>query len=121
MKKLVTLVTSLAFALVLAAGFTFAADKPAATKTPIAPVAEKKTDTKPTAPAKEELIDINTANEEQLKKIPGIGEEYSKKIISGRPYAKKDQLISRKIIPPAVYEKIKDKIIARQTKAESKK
>jgi len=121
MKKLVSSAAAFVFALIFIAGLAVSADKPVAAKTAVVPAAEKKADTKPVAPAKEELLDLNTATEEQLKKIPGIGEEYTKKIVAGRPYAKKDQLKSRKIIPPAVYEKIKDKIIARQTKADNKK
>jgi len=121
MKKLVSSAAALVFTLVITVGLAVSAEKPAAAKAAVVPAAEKKADTKPVAPAKEELLDINTATEEQLRKIPGIGEEYSKKIIAGRPYAKKDQLTSRKIIPAAVYEKIKDKIIARQAKADNKK
>lgn len=75
---------------------------------------EKKAEAAPAA--KQEPVDINTATEEQLKSIPGVGDAYSKKIIAGRPYAKKDQLKSKKIIPDDVYEKIKDKIIAKQAK-----
>jgi competence protein ComEA len=48
--------------------------------------------------------------------LPGIGDAYSKKIIAGRPYAKKDQLISKKVLPQATYDKIKDKIVAKQAK-----
>jgi competence protein ComEA len=68
------------------------------------------------AAGKAELIDINTATQEQLKTIPGIGDAYSKKIIDNRPYASKDQLVSKKVIPAAVYAKIKDLIIAKLLK-----
>lgn len=64
--------------------------------------------------AKADLIDINAASEQQLKSLPGIGDAYAKKIIAGRPYAKKDQLKSKNIIPAATYDKIQDKIVARQ-------
>ena len=75
----------------------------------------KKADTNKTAPAGD-LIDINSASAEQLKSLPGIGDAYSKKIVEGRPDANKTQLVSRKIIPQTTYDKIKDKIIAKQKK-----
>lgn len=62
----------------------------------------------------ESLIDINSATKAELMKLPGIGDAYSDKIIKGRPYTKKDQLVSRNIVPQATYDKIKDKIIAKQ-------
>jgi competence protein ComEA len=60
-------------------------------------------------------LDINTASEAELRALPGIGEAYSKKIVDNRPYKRKDELVRKKIIPEATYQKIKDHIIAKQT------
>ncbi len=61
-------------------------------------------------------VDINSASAKDLEKLPGIGEAYSAKIIAGRPYRGKNELIDKNIIPEGTYDKIKDKIIAKQGK-----
>lgn len=67
-------------------------------------------------PAKAAEIDLNSATEAELKTLPGIGDAYAKKIIAGRPYANKTQIVSKAGVPQATYDKIAAQIIAKQAK-----
>jgi DNA uptake protein ComE-like DNA-binding protein len=62
-------------------------------------------------------MDINTATAEQLKTLPGIGDAYAARIIGGRPYTAKNQLVQRGVLPQNVYAGIADAIIAHRPKS----
>lgn len=101
-KKLMCKILFALFALTFVGGMTVA-------QTPKTPAASTTA-----ASAKADLLDINSATKDQLEALPGVGTAYSQKIIDGRPYARISDLIQKKIVPAATYNKIVEKIIAKR-------
>ena len=80
----------------------------------MAPAPKAATESKMAPAPKADLLDINSASADELKALKGIGDAYSAKIIAGRPYKGKDELVQKNIVPEKTYAEIKDKIIAKQ-------
>ncbi|HEV7877902.1 ComEA family DNA-binding protein [Bradyrhizobium sp.] len=108
--------TALTLGLLTAAPSMAQTAQPAAKSDKMAPApkAPAATESKMAPAPKAELLDINSATSEQLDALPGVGKAYSAKIIAGRPYKGKDELVSKSIVPQKTYDGIKDKIIAKQ-------
>jgi len=106
--------------LILIALFAISVSADAQTKSTAAPKAKAPAAKSAVAPKPEAAantqVDLNSATKAQLMALPGVGDAYADKIIAGRPYTRKDQLVGKKIIPQATYDKIKDNVIARQGK-----
>jgi competence protein ComEA len=99
-------------------GGTAFADKKAE-KAPAEKPAEKAPAEK--AQAKVAMVNINTATQEELEALPGVGTEYCHHIIMGRPYAKTDELVTKNILPKETYAKIKTMVVAKAEPAPKKK
>ena len=59
------------------------------------------------------LVDLNSASESQLLDLPGINRPVARKIIEGRPYRDKHDLIDKGILSGATYQKIRDQVTAK--------
>jgi len=59
-------------------------------------------------------LDLNSATKAQLRDLPGIGDACAQKIIDGRPYQSRFDLVRKHIIPASTYRKMSGLVIARQ-------
>ena len=103
MTRLIALLVALVFA--LGAGTTLASAQ--------APKDPAKPEQKAPPAAKKEPLDINSASADELKALKGIGEADAKKIVENRPYKTKDDLLQKKVVSKATYDKIKSQIVAK--------
>ena len=76
------------------------------------PIALQRPQPAPSAQPAGDLLDINTATPQQLNALPGFGPAYTRRVIAGRPYTAKNQLVTRGILPQAAYDRISSRIVA---------
>ncbi len=93
----------------LLSGYVLAA---AATVASAQPPAPQRPQPAPSTQPTRDLLDINTATPQQLNALPGFGPAYTRRVIAGRPYTAKNQLVTRGVLPQAAYERISSQIIA---------
>ena len=129
MKRTLSVITMCLAAVALAATLSFAqggaAATPATPATPPAAATKAPAKAKPatmksekkTAAKTMDMVDINSATKEELMKVPGIGDATADKIIAGRPFASKAQLLSKGLVTKAQYAKIKGMVTAKQAAA----
>jgi DNA uptake protein ComE-like DNA-binding protein len=104
----------------LACAVAFAQSPPATSTMPPGHPTGAPKQSAPAAPAKR--IDINSASASDLKTVPGIGDAEAKKIIAGRPWLTKVDLVNKGVLPEGVYLALRDRIVAVQpAKAVSRK
>ena len=72
-----------------------------------------------TPSANGQSVDLNSASKKDLAALPGVGPDFAQTIIDGRPYSSKEDLLKKKVIPQATYDKIQNQITAQGPKKQS--
>lgn len=78
--------------------------------------AAKKTKETVTGETSSKKIDLNSATKDELATLPGVGDATAQKIIDGRPYRAKNELVSKNVVSQSEYDQIKDQVIAHHAK-----
>ena len=105
------------FGMIALAGMLSVAPQAAApAKTKMTPAAEMPAKKEAAKAVAATTVDINSATLDELKALPGVGDAYAQKIIDGRPYKGRNELVDKKILPEAVYSKVRTLVKARQPK-----
>src|SRR5262249_38963594 len=63
---------------------------------------------------RDKTIDVNTATKEQLLSLPGLTSVQADRIIDNRPYSDPNELVTKKILPKAEYDKIANRVVAKK-------
>lgn len=127
MKRSIIPSVLIAAALLLSAGSSFAVEQKTASGAETNAVSKAKARDHKTVKAKKakaakaKLVDINSAGKAELKKLPGIKDAAADKIVAGRPYLSKADLVTQNIISMLEYEALKSRIIALPNKASAAK
>ena len=127
MKRSIIPSALIAAALLLGASLSFAAENKAGPATETKAIGNAKTTEKGAkaktgkAPAKVKIVDINSAGKAELKRLPGVDDATADKIIVGRPYLTKADLVTQKIVSQGIYGQIESRVIAKQNKAAAAK
>jgi DNA uptake protein ComE-like DNA-binding protein len=72
-----------------------------------------------TPSANGQTVDLNSASKKDLAALPGVGSHYAQTIIDARPFSSKEDLLKKKVIPQATYDKIQDRVTAQGPKKQS--